>query len=145
MKCDCGGATRVSDTRKHPEGGVWRRRVCHACGAPFTTMEIRCATNDYFRNARIDTEKIKAKVNHPKYKQPRKESAVGRAKEPKPSIVQPASVAWVRPGVYFKPEVETKVEPETVQIVETVVEMTPRQKIEAMRELRNLEKLDGYD
>lgn len=35
MNCDCGGRTRVIDTR-----GNWRRRKCLGCGKRFNTEEV---------------------------------------------------------------------------------------------------------
>ena len=39
MKCDCGGNTRVLDSR-----GVLRRRECLTCGARFSTTEAVVVT-----------------------------------------------------------------------------------------------------
>lgn len=50
MKCECGTGLRTIDSRKI-DLGVWRRRVCPACGASITTLEQRCDTvaNPYRR------------------------------------------------------------------------------------------------
>lgn len=39
MKCICGGSTNVTTTQKHLSGGVFRRRLCSACGKRFATLE----------------------------------------------------------------------------------------------------------
>lgn len=40
MKCECGGDTKVFDSR--PSGdNVWRRRECLKCGRRFATYELR--------------------------------------------------------------------------------------------------------
>ena len=45
MQCDCGGASRVVDSR--PRGhGIWRRRRCLECGATWHTFEKRLARVD---------------------------------------------------------------------------------------------------
>ena len=43
MKCKCGENTQTKDTRKI-DLGVWRKRVCPACGESFTTLEQVCVT-----------------------------------------------------------------------------------------------------
>lgn len=39
MKCKCGGATIILDSRHTTEGGRWRRRKCLTCNQKFTTLE----------------------------------------------------------------------------------------------------------
>ena len=39
MKCECGGASYVTQTMKHQSGGVLRRRKCFTCGVRFSTLE----------------------------------------------------------------------------------------------------------
>jgi transcriptional regulator NrdR family protein len=42
-RCDCGGLTRVLDSRPtaKPLPGIRRRRQCVECGTRFSTMELR--------------------------------------------------------------------------------------------------------
>ena len=39
--CDCGGNTTVKNSRPVPFGMVRRRRKCKACGARFSTFEVK--------------------------------------------------------------------------------------------------------
>jgi len=41
MKCDCGGGTKVIDSRVQPDKILKRRRKCLVCGTRFTTIEVR--------------------------------------------------------------------------------------------------------
>ena len=46
--CQCGGKTRVLDSREHTDGMLYRRRVCPECDNRFSTYEIKLDTDSIY-------------------------------------------------------------------------------------------------
>lgn len=143
MNCDCGGSTHVLDTRRHPQGGVWRRRECNKCKEIFTTLEVHCATNEWYTHARIDPNRVRSSIDHPKKGQPRKTGGATRKKEPPPAVLE-----WKSEGPQAPSSVSPKaaVPSEVSQASEAkAIAETARKKIEDLRDLRALERMDDYE
>ena len=47
--CQCGGKTRVINSREYTVGLLYRRRLCPECGSRFNTYEVRLDIESIFR------------------------------------------------------------------------------------------------
>ena len=124
MNCACGSDSLVKDSRLYDNRtSIWRKRQCKGCGTIFTTLEQVCETLPTKKGRPFGVPAAKAKPEKRKVK-PVIAAPTQRPKRPR--------VKKTKDLVLEKPAVVDALTPK------------PRNRIEDMKEQRELQKLDEW-
>lgn len=133
MNChQCGGNTKVLSSRPTPKNSIWRRRECLACAVRFTTEEV--VSEDVVEPPVVRKSKPQRKAK------PRPKP------EPKPKPVRKESDFAADDLVGLPDELVSELRIAERELIESAAkpvdmpEPTARQKLEALREERELKQ-----
>lgn len=139
MNCNqCGGNTKVISSRPTAKNGVWRRRECMSCAVRFTTEEV--LSEDAVGPPVVRKSKPQRKS---KPKSAPKPKPIAKTAKPESDIT--ADDLTALPGDLIAELTQAERElAECLRQPVDVLEPTARQKLETLREERELNK-DWWD